>query len=183
MTWVRGLLGLLGLLALPVAIPTARYALRGNPLPDTGTDLSALANQLTTPDTDGSLFIGALTRIRRLDWARIALSTVIEAAAQPRGLPTPHLPALGRQQRAAPRRQARPRHDQKTGVSGCLADRLQHRAPASSVRGKRYTREIGIDLGFVKTNGAAQEIQPQAESLLVISKKPDTKKFPCQRNL
>lgn len=98
---LRGLAALLLMLALLMGIPAALYALRGNPLPDTGTDLSGLLGRLTAPDTDGSLFLGALTWLGWLAWASFALSVLLEAVAQLRGLPTPHLPALGPQQRAA----------------------------------------------------------------------------------
>jgi nucleoid-associated protein YgaU len=89
------------MLTLLVGIPVALYAMRGNPLPDSGTDLSGLLDRLTAPDTDGSLFLGALTWIGWLAWASFALSVLLDAVSQLRGLPTPHLPALGPQQRAA----------------------------------------------------------------------------------
>jgi nucleoid-associated protein YgaU len=95
-----GLLSLLLVLALVVGIPAALIALRGNPLPDAGTDLGALIEALTRPD-DGSLFLAALTWIAWLGWASFALSVAVEALAQVRGLPSPRLPALGPQQRAA----------------------------------------------------------------------------------
>lgn len=98
---LRGLLALLVTTALVVDIPVALYALRGNPLPDTGTDLSALADRLTAPDTDGSLFLGALTWIGWIAWASLAFTVLVEVVAQLRGMPTPHLPALGPQQRIA----------------------------------------------------------------------------------
>ena len=98
---LRGLLALLVMVALVVGIPVALHALRGNPLPDTGTDLAALADRLTAPDTDGSLFLGALTWIGWIAWASLAFTVFVEAIAQLRGLPTPHLPALGPQQRIA----------------------------------------------------------------------------------
>ena len=98
---LRGLAALLVMLALLVGIPVALYALRGNPLPDTGTDLPGLLDRLTAPDTDGSLFLGALTWLGWLAWASFALSVLLEAVWQLRSLPTPHLPALGPQQRAA----------------------------------------------------------------------------------
>ncbi len=59
---LRGLLALLVMLALLVGIPVALFALRGNPLPDTGTDLSGLLDRLTAPDEDGSLFLGPRVR-------------------------------------------------------------------------------------------------------------------------
>lgn len=98
---LRGLLALLVVLALLVGIPVALIALRGNPLPDTGTDLSGLLDRLTAPDTDGSLFLGALTWLGWLAWASFALTVLLETVWQLRGLPTPSLPALGPQQRAA----------------------------------------------------------------------------------
>jgi len=98
---LRGLLALLIMLALLVGIPVALWALRGNPLPDTGTDLSGLLDRLTAPDKDGLLFLGALTWLGWFAWASFALTVFLEALSQLRGLPTPHLPALGPQQRAA----------------------------------------------------------------------------------
>ena len=98
---LRGLAALLVMLALLIGIPVALHALRGNPLPDTGADLPGLLDRLTAPDTDGSLFLGALTWLGWLAWASFALSVLLETIAQVRGLPTPHLPALGPQQRAA----------------------------------------------------------------------------------
>jgi nucleoid-associated protein YgaU len=97
---LRGLLSLLVLLALLVGVPAALIALRGNPLPDAGLDPSALLGVLTRPD-DGSLFLAALTWVAWLGWASFALSVLVEIPAQLRGLPSPHLPALGLQQRAA----------------------------------------------------------------------------------
>ena len=96
-----GLLSLLVILALVLGIPVALIALRGNPLPDAGTDLGALLETLTRPDNDGSLFLAALTWIAWLGWASFTLSVAVEALAQARGLPSPRLPALGPQQRAA----------------------------------------------------------------------------------
>ncbi len=98
---LRGLAAMLVMLALLAGIPVALYALRGNPLPDTGTDLSGLLARLTAPDQDGSLFLGALTWIGWLAWASLALTVLLEAVSQLRGLPTPRLPALGPQQHAA----------------------------------------------------------------------------------
>jgi len=97
---LRGLLSLLVLLALLVGVPVALIALRGNPLPDAGLDPSELLGVLTRPD-DGSLFLAALTWVAWLGWASFALSVLVEVPAQLRGLPSPHLPALGLQQRAA----------------------------------------------------------------------------------
>ncbi len=99
--WLRGLAAMLVMLALLIGIPVALWALRGNPLPDTGTDLSGLLDRLLAPDTDGSLFLGALTWLGWLAWASFALTVLLEAVSQLRGLPTPRLPALGPQQRAA----------------------------------------------------------------------------------
>ena len=102
-TWTdraTGLLSLLVILALVVGIPAALIVLRGNPLPDAGLDSSALVAALTRPD-DGSLFLAALTWIAWLGWASFTLSVAVETLAQARGLPSPRLPALGPQQRAA----------------------------------------------------------------------------------
>ena len=98
---LRGLLALLVVLSLLLGIPLALYALRGNPLPNTGTDLTGLAERLTAPDTDGSLFRGAVTWIGWIAWASFTVTVVVEVLAQVRGLPTPHLHALGPQQRVA----------------------------------------------------------------------------------
>ena len=75
---LRGLLALLVMVALVVGIPVALYALRGNPLPDTGTNLAALLETLTRPDDDGSLFLAALTWIAWLGWASFTLSMAVE---------------------------------------------------------------------------------------------------------
>jgi nucleoid-associated protein YgaU len=95
-----GLLSLLVILVLVVGLPAALIALRGNPLPEAGADLDALLETLTRPD-DGSLFLAALTWIAWLGWASFTLSVAVEAVSQVRGLPSPRLPALGPQQRAA----------------------------------------------------------------------------------
>jgi nucleoid-associated protein YgaU len=97
---LRGLLSLLALLALLVGVPTALIALRGNPLPDADLNAGALFDVLTRPD-DGSLFLAALTWVAWIAWASFALSVLVEVPAQVRGLPSPHLPALGLQQRTA----------------------------------------------------------------------------------
>lgn len=97
---VRGLLSLLVLLALLIGIPAALMALRGNPLPDAGLDPNALVAVLTRPD-DGGLFLAALTWLAWIGWASFTLSVLVEVPAHVRGLPAPHLPALGAQQRAA----------------------------------------------------------------------------------
>jgi nucleoid-associated protein YgaU/DNA-binding SARP family transcriptional activator len=94
------LLSLLVILLVLVAIPAALLALRGNPLPDGGTDLRMLLDRLLVPD-DGSLFLAALTWIAWLAWASFALSVAVETIAQARGLPSPRLPALGPQQHVA----------------------------------------------------------------------------------
>ena len=98
---LQGLLALLVTLALMVAIPVTLVVLRGNPLTGVGGDWSALLDRLSAPDQDGSLFLAALTWLGWLAWASFALTVLVEAVAQLRGLPTPHLPALGPQQRAA----------------------------------------------------------------------------------
>jgi nucleoid-associated protein YgaU len=97
---LRGLLSLLTILILLVGIPAALIVVRGNPLPRTGLTLQDLASALTRPD-DGSLFLGAVAWIGWLAWASFALSISVETVAHLRGLPSPHLPALGPQQRAA----------------------------------------------------------------------------------
>jgi len=97
---LRGLLSLLVILALLVGVPAALIALRGNPLPDSGTSLDAVLTTLTRPD-DGSLFLAALTWIAWIAWASFTLPVLVEVAAQVRGLPSPHLPALGGPQRVA----------------------------------------------------------------------------------
>jgi nucleoid-associated protein YgaU len=97
---LRGLLALLALLALLVGVPTALIALRGNPLPDAELNAGALLDVLTRPD-DGSLFLAALTWVAWIGWASFAVSVLVEVPAQLRGLPSPHLPALGLQQRTA----------------------------------------------------------------------------------
>jgi nucleoid-associated protein YgaU len=102
-TWAdraTGLLSLLVILALVVGLPAVLIALRGNPLPSTGTDLNALMETLTRPD-DGSLFLAALTWVGWLGWASFTVPVAVEAVAQVRGLPSPRLPALGPQQRTA----------------------------------------------------------------------------------
>jgi DNA-binding SARP family transcriptional activator/LysM repeat protein len=95
-----GLLALLILLTLIVVIPAALIALRGNPLPDPGLNPGAVFRALTSPD-DGSLFLAALTWLAWAGWASFALSVLVEVPAHVRGLPSPRLPALGLQQRAA----------------------------------------------------------------------------------
>jgi nucleoid-associated protein YgaU len=98
---LRGLLALLVIVALLIGLPAVLYALQGNPLPHSSTDLSGLPARLAAPDTDGSLFLGALTWIGWLAWISFAATVALEALWQVRGLPTPHLPALGPQQHAA----------------------------------------------------------------------------------
>ena len=95
-----GLLSLLILLFLLVGIPAALVALRGNPLPDNAPDPGMLLDRLVAPD-DGSLFLAALTWLGWLAWTSFAVTVAVEALAQARGLPSPQLPALGPQQRAA----------------------------------------------------------------------------------
>jgi LysM repeat protein len=95
-----GLLSLLILLALLLGVPAALIALRGNPLPDAGLNPGAVLRALTSPD-DGSLFLAALTWLAWAGWATFAVSVLVEIPAHVRGLPSPHLPALGLQQRAA----------------------------------------------------------------------------------
>lgn len=97
---LRGLLSLLIIVTLLAGIPAALIAVRGNPLPSTGLNLQALSVALTRPD-DGSLFLGAVAWIGWLAWASFAISIAVETVAQLRGLPSPHLPALGPQQRTA----------------------------------------------------------------------------------
>ena len=97
---LRGLLSLLVLLVLLAGVPAALVTLRGNPLPDTVLDSGALLGALTRPD-DGALFLGALTALAWAAWVSFAVSVLVEVPAQVRGLPSPHLPTLGMQQRTA----------------------------------------------------------------------------------
>lgn len=97
---LRGLLALMTLLTLLLGVPATLIALRGNPLPESLVDLATLTDRLTRPD-DGTLFLAALTWVAWLGWSSFALSVLVEIPAHLRGLPSPRLPALGAQQRAA----------------------------------------------------------------------------------
>ncbi|WP_336921822.1 LysM peptidoglycan-binding domain-containing protein [Aquipuribacter sp. SD81] len=97
---VRGLGALLVLVVLLAGIPYALWQLgqlgplTGNASPQDALDL------LLRPD-DGSLLLAALTVLGWLAWASFALAVVVEVPAHARGLPSPRVPGLGLQQRAA----------------------------------------------------------------------------------
>lgn len=93
---LSGLAALLALLGLLLGIPAALLAVASSPLT---VDLPGWQD-LLSPD-DGSLFLTVLVLVAWLAWASFALSVLIEAAAVLRGRPTPRLPVLHLQQRAA----------------------------------------------------------------------------------
>lgn len=97
---VRGVASLVAVLVLLVGIPAALLVVAGNPLPSVLPSLDAVAAVLTQPD-DGSLFVAALAWLAWIGWATFAVAVLVEIPAQIRGRATPHLPAIGPQQRAA----------------------------------------------------------------------------------
>lgn len=97
---LRGLTAVLVVLGLLAGIPAALVAVAGNPLPTGLPSLDAITAALMTPD-DGTLFLTALEWVAWAGWATFAIAVLVEIPAQVRGLPAPHLPALGMQQQAA----------------------------------------------------------------------------------
>lgn len=96
-TLVRGVLALLGILAVLVAIPIALWTLGGNPLPTSLPPADQLWHMATT-DTDGTLFLGTLKLLGWAGWLSLAVPLLIDVAASLLHLPKPHLPGLSWQQ-------------------------------------------------------------------------------------
>jgi len=97
---LSGLIASLTLLVLLLGIPAALSFIAGNPIPSSVPSLSQAKDAVLSPD-DGHLFLTALILIAWISWATFAVSVLLEAAAGIRGLPAPHLPGLGWQQRGA----------------------------------------------------------------------------------
>ncbi len=96
-TVARGVLALLGILAVLVVIPTALWTLGGNPLPTSIPPVDQLW-QMATTDTDGTLFLGTLKLLGWAGWLSLAVPLLIDVVASLLRLPKPHLPGLTWQQ-------------------------------------------------------------------------------------
>ncbi|MDM4721942.1 LysM domain-containing protein [Micromonospora sp. WMMA1363] len=86
--------------ALLVGAPVALFALAGNPLPEQVPTLAEVGAMLTSRD-DGQLFLRALALVGWAGWTSFALSVLVELGALALRRPTPRLPGMRRQQRAA----------------------------------------------------------------------------------
>ncbi|GAB4590064.1 LysM peptidoglycan-binding domain-containing protein [Nocardia sp. IFM 10818] len=100
-TWAKGtrrrLVGvgnLLMLLTLLAGVPVALWLLRGNPLPAALPSLDSVKTALLQPDTDASLFLGAVTWAGWLAWAWFALSVAVEVTGLIRGVSVPDIRGL-----------------------------------------------------------------------------------------
>ncbi|MEU4565891.1 LysM peptidoglycan-binding domain-containing protein [Micromonospora sp. NPDC023956] len=80
--------------------PVALVALAGNPLPAEVPTLDAVGTALTSRD-DGQLFLRALAVLGWFGWATFAFSVLVELFSQVLRRPTPALPGMRSQQRAA----------------------------------------------------------------------------------
>ncbi|WP_416906259.1 LysM peptidoglycan-binding domain-containing protein [Micromonospora echinospora] len=86
--------------AVLVGGPVALVALAGNPLPAEVPTLDTVGTALTSRD-DGQLFLRALAVLGWFGWATFAFSVLVEMLAQVLRRPTPRLPGMRNQQRAA----------------------------------------------------------------------------------
>ncbi|MFE0588777.1 LysM peptidoglycan-binding domain-containing protein [Micromonospora echinospora] len=86
--------------AVLVGGPVALVALAGNPLPAEVPTLDTVGTALTSRD-DGQLFLRALAVLGWFGWATFAFSVLVELLAQALRRPTPKLPGMRNQQRAA----------------------------------------------------------------------------------
>ncbi|MFI6821321.1 LysM peptidoglycan-binding domain-containing protein [Micromonospora sp. NPDC050187] len=86
--------------AVLVGGPVALVALAGNPLPAEVPTLETVGTALTSRD-DGQLFLRALAVLGWFGWATFAFSVLVELCSQVLRRPTPKLPGMRSQQRAA----------------------------------------------------------------------------------
>jgi nucleoid-associated protein YgaU len=94
---LRGLGATVLLFLLVVGFPTALIAIGAAPW---NADLGKLRTLLTSPD-DGTLALVVFAVVAWVTWAVMAVSVVVEAAAQLRGLSAPSIPGFALPQRAA----------------------------------------------------------------------------------
>ncbi|WDZ86219.1 LysM peptidoglycan-binding domain-containing protein [Micromonospora cathayae] len=97
---ITGFGSLVVLCAVLVGAPIALVALAGNPLPAELPTLDSIGTALTSRD-DGQLFLRALAVLGWFGWATFAFSVLVELVAQVLRRPTPKLPGMRNQQRAA----------------------------------------------------------------------------------
>ncbi|MFI5953355.1 LysM peptidoglycan-binding domain-containing protein [Cryptosporangium sp. NPDC051539] len=97
---LRGLVALFVLLGTLGGVPILLVVLGGNPLPDHVPALAEAGHALMSPD-DGTLFLRVLTVAGWIGWATFALSVLVEVPSSLLRRPTPRLPGLRTQQRAA----------------------------------------------------------------------------------
>ncbi len=95
-----GVGALVVLCALLVGAPVALLAFAGNPLPDHLPTIAEVGTALTSRD-DGQLFLRALALAGWFGWATFAFSVLVELGAQSLRRPSPKLPGMSRQQKAA----------------------------------------------------------------------------------
>ncbi|WBB78107.1 LysM peptidoglycan-binding domain-containing protein [Micromonospora sp. WMMD882] len=97
---LTGFSALVVLCAVLVGAPIALLALAGNPLPAEVPTLESVSSALTSRD-DGQLFLRALAVLGWFGWATFAFSVLVELVALVLRRPTPKLPGMRSQQRAA----------------------------------------------------------------------------------
>ena len=89
--WLRGLAGLIGLVALLVGVPTAVVTAVGWPLPTSVPTLAGLHRAVTAPLSDDTL-LRVLAGVAWLAWGHVLFCVLAEVRAQLRGRPAPRLP-------------------------------------------------------------------------------------------
>ncbi|WP_395108096.1 BTAD domain-containing putative transcriptional regulator [Actinomadura sp. SCN-SB] len=89
---MRGLGALVVMALLLAGVPITLYQVGGSPLPHTLPTWSQVTTALTQPDTDNTLFLGAVRIIGWAAWCLFVATTLTEAAGYLAGRPTPRLP-------------------------------------------------------------------------------------------
>lgn len=97
---IKGLLALVGLLAIVVGVPWLLVAIGAGPVPDEAPTLDGIWQALTSPD-DGSVFLTLFRYAAWLAWLFFVVSLVLELYARATGNEAPRLPGLSLPQGAA----------------------------------------------------------------------------------
>lgn len=91
---IRGLASVVLLAAVLVGPPMALVRFVGNPLPSTVPSIEGLNDALTARGVSDEVVINTLAVLAWIIWAQLAIAILVEATAQLRRRPTPHLPAF-----------------------------------------------------------------------------------------
>ncbi|MBA9003044.1 BTAD domain-containing putative transcriptional regulator [Thermomonospora cellulosilytica] len=92
----RGLGALTALVLLFVAVPVGLYVVGGSPIPNGLPTWSQVSGVLMRPDTDHSLFLGAVRLIGWAAWLLLVVIVIAEVIGYLAGRPVPRLPGPAR---------------------------------------------------------------------------------------